>query len=223
MSASTGNLCIHSIYGAIVDGGQRTVHLAWCPSHCGISGNEEADRLANQGAQKGTIVCYLPRPIAQLKVIVRNREAENYNATIAARAQEIPSLRRYLDLTDGRPPDYVALGFHTRHLQTSYSRLRIGYRYLWEVIHRPDGDARDRDTTCDIIITTRTGKTISTECRLCGESNKHTYRHYIMDCVKLQNYRKTGICSMFYMVQHLADPLVFKRIKAAYPRFLQAR
>ena len=216
---------VHTIYrhiNAIVSSGQRTVHLVWCPSHCGINGNEKADKLASQGAINMHTALHLPRPLSHLKRLVRERESENYTTHIAACARETPSLRRYLDLTDGRPPDYVALGMDTRPLQTSYSRLRMGYRYLWEVIHTRNNEAEGRARPCGAI-TTRDGKVINTNCRLCDEENKHTYTHYVMDCVKLENFRNSGACDTHSMVKHYLDPSVFKQVKAAYPKFLQAR
>ena len=165
---------------------------------------------------------HLPRPISHLKLLVREREAENYTSYIAACARETPSLRRYIDLTDGKPPDYIALGMDTRPLQTSYSRLRMGYRYLWEVIHMRNNETEDVAGIRGAI-TTRSGKVINTNCRLCGEENKHTYSHCIMDCVELENFRNSGACDMPSMVRHYLDPTVFKHVKTAHPKFLQAR
>ena len=165
---------------------------------------------------------HLPRPLSQLKILIREREAGKYATYIAACAREIPSVRRYLDLTDGKPPDYIALGMVTRSLQTSYSRLRLGYRYLWEVIHSRNNETEDRSRICGTI-TTRSGKVINTNCRLCDGGNKHTYRHYVMDCVKLESFRNSGACDMLSLVRQFLDPSVFKQVKTAHPKFLQAR
>ena len=59
--------------------------------------------------------------------------------------------------------------------------------------------------------------------RQCDWKNKHTYRHYIMDCVKLENFRNSGACDMPSLVRHFLDPSVFKQVKTAHPKFLQAR
>ena len=148
--------------------------------------------------------------------------AEKYMAYIAAHTRETLSLKRYIDLTDGKPPDYIALGMETRSLQTSYSRLRMGYRYLWEVIHTRGNEIEDAAGICGVI-TARAGKVINTNCRLCGEGNKHTYNHYIMECVELENSRNSRACDMPSMVRHYLDPTIFKHVKTAHPKFLPSR
>lgn len=103
--------------------------------------------MAIHGANRTSTAYHRPRPFAQLKIIVGKQEEEKYNAYNVACAPEKPSLDRYLHLTDGKPSDYVALGMHTRQLQTFYSRLQMGFRCLSEVIYQPDGDIHDKDTT----------------------------------------------------------------------------
>ena len=216
---------VHTIYryiNAISSDGGRAVHLVWCPSHCGISGNEEADRLASLGATNVHTALNLPRPLSQLKLLVREREAEKYAAHIAACARVTPSIRRYLDLTDGKPPDYITLSMVTRPLQTSYSRVRLGYRYLWEVIQNRSDETEEGTRICGAI-TTRSGKVINTNCRLCDRENMHTYRHYILDCVKVESFRNSGASDIPSLARHFLDPSVFKQVKSVHPKFLQAR
>ena len=87
---------------------QRRVVLQWIPPHCGIKGNEHADRLAKQGANMEQEK--LPIALKQKKTIMKNM----------LRAKKIPD-------------DYHTLD---RAGQVSLIRLRTGHNRLNSHMHR---------------------------------------------------------------------------------------
>ena len=82
--------------------------IQWIPAHCGIKGNEHADRLAKQGANMEQEK--LPSTLKQNKTIMKNR----------FRAKKIPD-------------DYHTLD---RAGQVTLIRLRTGHNRLNSHMHR---------------------------------------------------------------------------------------
>ena len=182
----------------------RQVSFIWTPSHCGIIGNERADELAKKGALKNKIDYSFPPSITKLKESVGKEILEKYKTRISRMTQECYSIEKYFTLTKGDPPRYKEAKLETRRQQTTYSRLRLQNRYLWEVLP--------------------IAKVTDTKCKLCEEPRKHTLGHYLLECEALDGHRPQGNnVSEEEMLSYFLQPDVLKKTLTDYPRFACSR
>ena len=182
----------------------RQVNFIWTPSHCGIIGNERADELAKEGALKNKIDYNFPPSITKLKESVGKEILEKYKTRIRRMTQECYSIKKYFMLTKGDPPRYKEAKLETRRQQTTYSRLRLRNRYLWEVLP--------------------VAKVSDAKCKFCEESRKHTLGHYLLECEALDGHRPQGNnVSEEEMLSYFLQPDVLKRTLTDYPRFACSR
>ena len=178
----------------------RCVNFIWAPSHCGIKGNDKADELAKQGCQKERVDYEFPLSLERLKTKIEKQKAFGYSEYINNMILESTTLRNYMRVTNGSEPNYVNRGLDTRRQQTSYSRLRLGYRYLWEV-------------------SSNRNKTVN-NCKLCNCQEGHRLHHYIKECTVTAQFRSNHEQSTFYeTLLHFLNVDVFLNIKKMYPRF----
>ncbi|MEL6989863.1 MAG: ribonuclease H family protein, partial [Bacteroidota bacterium] len=165
----TNDLCnriIKLIY--IIQSRDRHVSFIWAPSHCNIIGNDKADELAKQGSNKESIDYEFPLSIQRLKTKIGKIQSDYYEECLNSLYFESESVKTYFDITNGTKPNYEINNLFTRKFQTSFSRLRLGYRYLWEVSGDLNPNVR--------------------QCRLCGLQDSHTLYHYIKECSMLSGY-----------------------------------
>ena len=208
-NTSTNKGLIHSIYKEYINLLKRggCVYFVWAPSHCGIKGNEEADRLAEEGTRKDHITYKITPPISRFRLALKERETEKYLTDVVTKRAVTPSMAHYHSLTNSEPPDYITLGMHERSIQTSFSRLRLGCKYLWEVtcINKPEINSGE-------ILTTSDGRIIDTRCRLCKELHKHTLHHYVEECPEVAPCRPQGL-TYEELLRLFSQPVHFKFLK----------
>lgn len=91
------------------------VSLQWIPAHCGIQGNETADRLAKTGGQMNQE--REPLSYKEIKTIIKRRQNDSWNARIK----------------DSQNDPWEEMG---RQAQTTIFRLRTGHCRLLFHLHR---------------------------------------------------------------------------------------
>ena len=117
----------------------REVILNWIPSHIGIVGNDEADRLAKQTNLITQVQINVQQSLQQFKnntkQIWRKSLKDNVNYWVD---QNSRSAQWYHKVSDMLP---AAIDKHTpRKIAVIIHRLRLGYRSTWEInteINRP--------------------------------------------------------------------------------------
>ena len=110
------------------------ITLLWIPSHCGIEGNEAADRLANEGAK----MCQDDVPVTHQIV----------KAKIKARSWEVTHERARNTYKDRRKPKVDVEKKWPRSVRSLFARLRTGHAMeLRAYRHRLDEEV---DPMCEI-------------------------------------------------------------------------
>lgn len=109
------------------------IKLAWCPAHCGVHGNEEADQLAKEGAEKGvpdTVkVPYTDILLEERKKILSSWQRRWEAATTGRRLHALKP-------TVGKVPWFQdKLGMKRRNMVT-FTRLRLGHGAFPSHLHR---------------------------------------------------------------------------------------
>lgn len=140
----------------------HTVHMVWCPSHCGITGNDWADELANEGSN-----------MEQEK---NNFTADTAKSVIKRTTKRKPHIHHEgLARVYGKEAEYFNLtkdDHLTRQEQTTISRIRCG--------HHPDFlNWRKKFNLLP-------PGTESDSCRLCGMDEETTV-HVMSDCPAMRN------------------------------------
>lgn len=151
---------------AIQDMG-RLVTVNWIPSHVGISGNEAADALAQQGAQALEVQFHVPYTLRQLKGrLQRQAEARRLQRVREDQRGDSVSARWLGGLQPGPSLREIAV---SRRCEVVRSRIRLGYLYNWQVgIATTEAERR---------------------CRLCAAPDSHTLEHYLRDCILVHDLR----------------------------------
>ena len=137
-------------------------HIQWVPSHCGIKGNEIADKAAKLALKQNQVTNI---PISE-SIIKRELNKSAYNSWANQRIASIQST--HLGRIRDNPSPQPWARSSSRTLDTALTRLRIGHSGLNQHLHR-------------------IGILLSPSCSWCGE--EETIRHAILHCVRHHSAR----------------------------------
>ncbi|KAK4321869.1 hypothetical protein Pmani_007332 [Petrolisthes manimaculis] len=144
------NKCFVAIDGLEQSGAR--VQFVWIPSHVGIKFNERADFLARQALQDDTV-----DPGAEYTLgYIRNKIKTYVSNTITDQLEHCciigsTSSRHYVDIIHNSHHTY---GRHSDLYDVTAMRLRLGYKYYWEVSGSP-----------------------AVSCTLCHQPRGHSLKH----------------------------------------------
>ncbi|KAK4312706.1 hypothetical protein Pmani_015891 [Petrolisthes manimaculis] len=144
------NKCFVAIDGLEQSGAR--VQFVWIPSHVGIKFNERADFLARQALQDDTV-----DPGAEYTLgYIRNKIKTYVSNTITDQLEHCciigsTSSRHYVDIIHNSHHTY---GRHSALYDVTAMRLRLGYKYYWEVSGSP-----------------------AVSCTLCHQPRGHSLKH----------------------------------------------
>ena len=157
---------IHVLIHKITRNGQKIIFL-WIPSHVGISGNERADCLAREGAQKPVIDYDFGLSREQHKRII----ASFFHDYEEKNLRDIEYLKhgfaRYRKFNKKFLP-IVSVNKVKRIVENAYVRIKIGYKYLWEYCRNENYPAH---------------------CQVCRQGEGHRLEHYLRECSVIGKYR----------------------------------
>ena len=144
----------------------RHITFNWIPSHIGIPGNEEADRLAKQTNRMERIQIVLQPSLQQIKnstkPIYKDTLIKNVKLWVEHNSR---SAKWYYKTTDLIPPP---IDKHThREIAVILHRLRLGYKANWEIINN----------------TVR-------PCNHCNEETGNPLIHYLNNCTHTSSMRQ---------------------------------
>ncbi|MPC81868.1 hypothetical protein E2C01_076506 [Portunus trituberculatus] len=86
---------------------------------------------------------------------------------------------------------------HTASHDRVAMRLRLGYKYFWEVSASP--------SVC---------------CVVCGAPRGNTLRHYIVECPLIAKFRPHGQHDLYSLIDHLLFSTTLRDILREYPQFV---
>ena len=143
----------------------RKVTLNWIPSHIGIHGNEEADRLAKQTNQIADVQINVQPSLQQLKNqtrhISKKSMTDNINFWVGHNSR---SAKWYNKATKLEPPP---VDKHTpRELAVIIHRLRLGYKANWQIIAG-----------------------VNRPCEHCENDTNEPLLHYLLECQHTRTLR----------------------------------
>lgn len=165
--ASSGEAVVQQVWALVARAERRgiTVTIGWVKGHCGVEGNEQADRLAKAGAQMARGGRHAYTSIAYLRRRAREHceqlWSKHYQLAVVGKG------KRY----GGTPSKRWAVVFNRkeRGARALLSRLRTGHIDCGHYLHR-------------------IGKITSPAC-FCGSSSQ-TVRHVLLNCRLLSAQRK---------------------------------
>ena len=148
------------------------VKFLWIPAHIGISRHDAVDRLAKVACQKPVVDEHVGLSCNTIKRVLRNHAIEDLEEERNFQRFNSVSIHNY-DLFSSAPHKYGQHKTLTRPCDVVAARIRLGYRYLWQLQDNPPEN--------------------HTKCKLCNEPFKHTLEHYIMECPTIAAFRPPGV------------------------------
>ena len=174
------------------------VKFIWVPSHVGISGNERADALAKEAAEKDNIDYNLGLSLKQIKTRIREMQIVEVSRRRQLKQVSSRSIEYYNKIAKEITYTYGKKG-NCRYKELVNARIRLGYRYSWQVMGATDDNP--------------------SHCKICNENDGHTLHHYIMTCPKLHEYRNNDIRVLEEQVLYLLSEGIIDQILKRYKNF----
>ena len=156
------NKCLRAL--SLLENCGATAHFIWVPSHVGLPHNEKADSLARAASDDLTVHPGVEYTYNYVKGKLRSHVSESITNQLALRCQEgSPSSIHYAQISSLCSHTYGKL---SAACDLVVMRLRLGYRYYWEVSGAPP-----------------------VPCTLCARPGGHTLQHYVLHCPAINDYR----------------------------------
>ena len=131
---------------------RTTLAIQWIPSHCGVSGNEEADKLSKEGSKQKQPVN--PVSYSEAKTLLKNCFHNVWKERL------------------GNPSQTDSIHFLTRKQQVTIFRLRTGHCRLLSHLNRLSISHTDE---CPCGTAAQTPEHILQNCPLLGELRQATW------------------------------------------------
>ena len=174
------------------------VHFLWIPSHVGLRMHDRTDELAKTSSFKNDIDYNFGISINTLRGTIRKENRENFLDLRNTQYHTSLSIQHHSVMQE-EPHIYGSSKYNGRLLDVVTARLRLGYKYLWQVKPSPDID--------------------ETKCKLCEQTYSHTLKHYVLECDKIQEFRDPNIDTVIEMSKYFISNNLLAQILAKHPNF----
>lgn len=170
-------------------------YFIWIPSHIGLYCNEKVDSLARQAVREIHNVPDIECTYRYIKSIVRATVTTSIDDDLNLCCEMGSASSRHFK-TIFNNTDYV-YGRHSFAVDLITMRLRLGYKYYWEVCSGAE---------CE-------------PCALCARPGGHTLEHYVQYCPAINEYRPQGHWNITELICHFIQKDVLANIIKNYPMF----
>ena len=176
----------------------KRIQFVWIPSHVGITNHDVADKLANQACRNENIDIDYGIPLTTIRHIQINMMSEALHLQRNSQRPASCSIKHYDNYCNTKHT-YGKYKHRTRQCDIVIARIRLGYRYLWQVAKE---DPLPKHSNC----------------RLCESPLKHTLEHYITECEVVKDFRPPGM-RYSELCEYYIESGIIEDILELYPKF----
>ena len=152
--------CIQEFIRDLYNSGWKII-FQWCPAHCGVSGNHQADSLANLAHNIRNIVDY-PLERKEIEVLIEKAAKRQWELRWQIKRRECELGNRKLKLED-----WTWCRSKSRILDVAMTRLRVGVCRLRESMNNMNLDT-------------------SPICQNCTMNTDESITHFLIECPSLE-------------------------------------
>ncbi|MEM6804864.1 MAG: ribonuclease H family protein, partial [Bacteroidota bacterium] len=161
-------------------GEKMDLKFVWVRAHCGVPGNETADRLAKAGTKQKEIIDYIP--VSYVKGEVKKNLKHKWQ-------------REWRELHSCRQTKMFFPNLPTK--QTTRAIMKLSKPLFSSVVRHTTGFSGLR------YIESKIGSSEDKVCRLCNENDETSF-HIIMECPRLNLLRRDTLGDADWSVKGLA-------------------